>query len=60
MNLAMPLTCWFDQNDRIVRVRTPRDLTETYDAPGHDRKEYSTMANVLMELSGVSTKEYER
>ncbi|MDO5439218.1 MAG: cysteine hydrolase [Erysipelotrichaceae bacterium] len=57
MNLAMPLTNYFDQNNRKVTVRAPRNLTETYSAPGHPRAEYNEMANRLMELSGVSTEE---
>ncbi|MBR3151691.1 MAG: cysteine hydrolase [Erysipelotrichaceae bacterium] len=57
MNLAMPLTNYFDQNNRKVLVRAPRNLTETYDAPVHPRADYNEMANRLMELSGVKTEE---
>ena len=57
MNLAMPLTNYFDQNNRKVLVRAPRNLTETYDAPVHPRADYNEMANRLMELSGIKTEE---
>ncbi len=58
INLAIPLTNWFDQQNRTVQIRCPKNLMETYDAPVHKRDEYNAMTVTLMEQVGVTTEEY--
>ena len=54
MNLAIPLKCYFNENNRRVNVIVPEDAVETYDIPeSHNAEEYNEMALKLMKLNGV-------
>ena len=56
LNLAIPLTNYFDQNDRDVKVSVLEDAVETYDAPTHNAKEYNEMSLKLMRQAGIEVK----
>lgn len=57
LNLAIPLTNYFDENDKNINVVVRSDLVETYDAPTHCRSEYNQMALKLMKQAGVKIEE---
>ena len=57
VNLAIPLSCYFDQQDREVKINVPVNLIETYDAPYHPRDEYNAIAVKLMNQAGINTEE---
>lgn len=52
-NFAIPLACYFNQNNRHVDVVVDCDAVSTYDSLTHNKDEYSNMAFKLMEQSGV-------
>ena len=53
LNLAIPLTNYFDQNNRDVNVCVVKDAIETFDAPLHNAKEYNEMSLKLMKQAGI-------
>ena len=53
LNLAIPLTNYYDQNNKNVDVIVRSDLVETYGAPNHDRDEYNEMSFKLMRQAGI-------
>ena len=53
MNLAIPLQNYFDQNNQKVDIIVPTNAVETYDAPYHNRDEYTKMAYKFLEQSGI-------
>jgi nicotinamidase-related amidase len=53
LNLAIPLTNYFDQNNREVGVSVVSDAVETYDAPNHKASEYNEMSLKLMRQAGI-------
>ena len=53
MNLAIPLQNYFDQNNQKVHIVVPTNAVETYDAPYHNRDEYTKMAYKFLEQSGI-------
>ena len=53
LNLAIPLTNYFDENNKPVDVVVRSDLVETYDAPNHNREEYNQMSLKLMRQAGI-------
>ena len=57
MNLAIPLTNYFDENNRNIDVIVRSDLVETYDAPYHNREEYNEMSLKLMKQAGIKVME---
>ena len=54
LNLAIPLTNYFDQEDREIDVTVIEDGVETYDAPNHNREEYNEMSLKLMKQAGIN------
>ncbi len=56
LNLAIPLTNYFDQNDRNVDVIVDKNAIETYDSPLHNREEYNEMSLKLMKQAGVGVR----
>ena len=56
-NLAIPLTNYFDENNRNIDVIVRSDLVETYDAPYHNREEYNEMSLKLMKQAGIKVME---
>lgn len=54
LNLAIPLTNYFDQEDREVDVTVIEDGVETYNAPNHNREEYKEMSLKLMKQAGIN------
>ena len=53
LNVAIPLTNYFDQNNRCVDVIVRRDLVETYDSSEHSREEYNEISFKLMKQAGI-------
>ena len=53
LNLAIPLTNYFDQNNKDVTVSVVSDAIETYDSPLHNRDEYNEMSLKLMKNAGI-------
>ena len=61
MNLAIPLQCYFDQENRDVEIIVPQDAVETYDAPYHKAEEWNDMAYKFMNQAGIKlVKTYNR
>ncbi len=59
-DLALPLTNYFDQENRNVQIVFPKNANDTYDAPNHNRDEYNEMAYKLMRQEGIQiVKRYE-
>ena len=56
LNLAIPLTNYFDQNNRDTKVTVLKDAIETYDSPFHNRDEYNEMTLKLMKQAGINIK----
>ena len=56
LNLAIPLTNYFDQNNRKVEVSVIKDAVETYNSDTHDRSEYNEMSFKLMRQAGIIIK----
>lgn len=56
LNLAIPLTNYFDQNNRLVDVTVLKDLVETYNSESHNRDEYNEMSFKLMKQAGIRVK----
>lgn len=54
LNLAIPLKNYFDQKDRDVTVTIPKNAVESYEAPNHNREEYSEIAFKLMKQAGIN------
>ena len=53
LNLVLPLTNYFDQNNRDVSISVYEDAVETYDAPNHNSKEYNEMSFKLLRQAGI-------
>jgi nicotinamidase-related amidase len=53
LNLVLPLTNYFDQNDRDVSVSVLSDAVETYDLDDHNAEEYNEMSFKLMRQAGI-------
>lgn len=53
MHLAIPLQCYFDEHNRVVKIIIPKNAVETFDAPNHPRDEYNEMAFKLMAQMGI-------
>ena len=53
VNGVVPMMNYFDQKNRKVEVFVHEDAIETYNAPNHDREEYSKAAYLLMEQQGA-------
>ena len=53
MNVALPLTNYFDQINKDVKVILPKNANDTYDAPNHNRDEYNDMAYKFMIQAGI-------
>lgn len=58
MNLALPLSNFFDEINRKVNIVIPRDAVETYNAPSHEQNEYNEMAFKLMKQAGIEVVEH--
>ena len=53
LNLAIPLQNYFDQKDRNIEIKIPKNAVETYDSPIHSREEYNEIAFKLMTQAGI-------
>jgi nicotinamidase-related amidase len=59
-NLAVPLNNYFDQVNRRVQIVMPTNAVETFDAPFHNREEYTEAAYKLLRQAGIKlVKKYE-
>ena len=56
LNLAIPLSNYFDQNNRDVLLTIYKDAVETYDSPLHNRDEYNSMAFKLMKQNLINVR----
>ena len=56
-NFALPLTNYADQNDRELKVVVPANAVSTYDAPNHDKDEYTKKAFDLLAQAGIQVVE---
>ena len=56
LNLAIPLTNYFDEKDRLVDVVVLKDAVETYNSETHNRKEYNEMSLKLIKQAGIKVK----
>ncbi len=54
LEAAIPVKKYFDQGNRDIEVVVPTEVVETYDAPWHNREEYSEMAYKLMRQAGIA------
>ncbi len=52
-NVAIPLKNYSDQYNRGIEVEVPEAAVETYNAPWHNREEYTEWAFKFMEQAGV-------
>ena len=57
LNLALPLTNFFDQVNRKIRIRVPANLMETYDSETHGRELYNNMTLLFLDQAGIDTTE---
>ena len=57
MNLAIPLSTYFDQIDKVVNVKAPRNLMETFDSPLHSRDTYNDMTVAFLNQVGIDTED---
>ena len=53
LNLAIPLTNYFNQYNKNVDVVVRSDLIETYNSDTHNRDEYNGMTLKLMKQAGI-------
>lgn len=53
MDVALPLSNFFDQENRRTKVIFPKNANDTYDAPNHNRDEYNEMAYKFMSQAGI-------
>lgn len=61
LNTAVPTKMYLNQNNINCDVIVPENAIETYDAPGHGREEYNTIAKKVLRLNGIKVPtKYER
>ena len=53
LNLALPLTNYFDQNNRKVDIIVKENSVETYNSDTHNRDEYNQMSFKLLRQAGI-------
>lgn len=53
-NGTLPMMNYFDENNRRVEVDLLEDAIETFDAPWHNRNQYTEAAYLLMEQQGAN------
>jgi len=52
-NGVLPMMNYFDENNRRIEVELLEDAIETYDAPWHNRDQYTEAAYLLLEQQGA-------
>lgn len=57
LNLAVPLSNYFDEFNKKVEIIVPKNAVETYDSPTHSRDEYNEIAFKLLKQAGVAVVE---
>lgn len=57
LQLATALKTFFNSKNMKSRVIVPRDLVETYDAPGHSAELMNNVAFQLMQMNGIEIPE---
>jgi len=57
INLATPLSTFFDELNQKVKVWVPSNLMETFDSPVHGREAYNAMTVKMLNLVGITTEE---
>ena len=61
LNLAIPLSNYFDELNREVKITIPKNVVQTYDAPIHNADKYNEMAFTLFGQAGINVvDEYEK
>lgn len=53
LQLALSLQSYLDQNNLDIKLIMPKNAVGTYDAPGHNKDEYSGMAFKLSKNAGI-------
>jgi len=53
INLAIPLQCYLDEENKDIEIVVPQDSVETYDAPVHKADEWNEMAFKFMNQAGI-------
>lgn len=53
LNLAVPLSNYFDENNRRVNIVIDPETVETFNSPAHSRDEYNAMSFKLMRQAGI-------
>jgi nicotinamidase-related amidase len=56
LNFGLPLNNYFDETNRRVEIVIKEECVETFQIPGHDRKEWNEMAFKFMEQSGIKVR----
>lgn len=57
LQAAIPIKTFLNEYDLDVEVIVPKNATETYDAPNHNREEYNEIAFKLMANAGIKVVE---
>ncbi|MGN1227865.1 MAG: cysteine hydrolase family protein [Christensenellales bacterium] len=60
LNLALPLTNYFDELNKKVDIIVPKSAVETFDASYHKRDEYNEIAFKIMNQAGVKVLDDEK
>ncbi len=61
LNTVVPTKMYLNQNNISCDVIVPENAIETFDAPGHSRDEYNSIAKKILRLNGVKVpRKYER
>ena len=53
LHFVLSLKTYFNQMNRAVKVFVVESMTETYDAPNHNREEYNEIGYRLMKQNGI-------
>lgn len=53
LNASVPTKMYFNQNDISCEITVPLNACETYDAPWHNREEYTEVAKKVLKLNGI-------
>lgn len=60
-NVAIPTKMYFNEHNVKCDVIVPENAIETFDAPGHSREEYNSIAKKVLRLNGIKVpQKYER
>lgn len=52
-NAAIPTKMFFNEHNINCDIIVPENAIETFDAPGHNRQEYNSIAKKVLRLNGI-------